>query len=58
MSYYSEAREYHEQGKYKEAYTLYEQGAKSGDESKQPVYMQRLNKKLPNAGEDCISRQR
>ena len=32
MSYYSEAREYHERGKYEEAYKLYEQGANAGDE--------------------------
>ena len=32
MSYYSEAREYHECEKYEEAYKLYEQGANAGDE--------------------------
>ena len=32
MSYYSEAREYHDSGKYEEAYKLYVQGANEGDE--------------------------
>ena len=32
MSYYSEAREYHDIGKYEEAYKLYVQGANAGDE--------------------------
>jgi len=32
MSYYSQAREYHEREKYEEAYKLYEQGANVGDE--------------------------
>lgn len=32
MSYYSEAREFHEREQYEEAYKLYEQGANAGDE--------------------------
>ena len=32
MSYYSEARKYHDAEQYEDAYRLYEQGARAGDE--------------------------